>query len=306
MLELSVIILNYNSSYHTIRCLESVLKMTSNELEYNIIIVDNHSNTIDINNLEDFLNELNNPKITLLRNHINIGFGGGNMIGCQFSDATYYAFINNDTLLLNDCFSIIINKMKQNEKYGICGPQSYRENGDILPTLDHYSSPLKEIFGRYFLERINPKKYPKRKVEYTEAKRGQFVSGSFVVVKSEHFWNVGGFDPNIFLYHEETDLCIQLAKNKKYAYLIPEAKYIHLHGASTPKTIEIKTELKISLLYVIRKHYGYINYRLILLFLQIKYFFKSTMNQEYWFLFKTLYRGAQMNNSLKHKQNKTY
>ncbi|MCO6163194.1 glycosyltransferase family 2 protein [Flavobacterium sp. NRK F7] len=303
MLDLSIIIINYNTSNYTIQCVESIIKHTSTHLIYNIIIVDNHSKSNDYNALKNYITELNNPSIKLLRNHLNTGFGGGNMIGCQFSDATYYAFVNNDSLLLNDCFSIIIEAMKSHDNFGICGPQSFKEDGSLLPTLDHFSSPLKELFGRYFLEIINPKKYPKRKLEYKTPQRGQFVSGSFMVVRSEDFWSVGGFDTNIFLYQEETDLCIRLAKIKKYAYLIPNAKFIHFHGASTPKSIAIKTELKISLLYVIRKHYGYLNYRIILLFLQIKYFIKSIRKPKYWPLFKVLFRGGRLNDSLKHKQN---
>ena len=304
MLDLSIVIINYNTSNYTINCIESIFEHTSKELNFNIKIVDNNSNKEDVVKLEKHIIALNNPKVTFLKNHINVGFGGGNMIGCQFSDAEYYAFVNNDSVLLNDCFSIILKEMEKNEEYGICGPQSFKENGTLLPTLDHYSSPLKELFGRYFLEKINSIKYPNRKIEYKEPKQGQFVSGSFMVVKSEDFWNVGGFDTNIFLYHEETDLCIRLAKIKKYAFLIPAAKFIHFHGASTPKSIEIKTELKISLLYVIRKHYGYINYRIILLFLQVKYFIKSIRKPKYWYLFKILFRGGRLNDSLKHKQNK--
>lgn len=302
MLELSIVIINYNTSNYTIKCIESILKHTSSELNYNIIVVDNHSKKIDYDNLNNHLIALNNPKIKLLKNHINVGFGGGNMLGCQFSEAKYYAFLNNDSVLLNDCFSIIIKEMEQNSEYGICGPQSYKEDGTLLPTLDHFSSPLKELFGRYFLELINPEKYPKRKLEYKTPKRGQFVSGSFMVVRSEDFWSVGGFDTNIFLYQEETDLCIRLAKIDKHAYLIPDAKFIHYHGKSTPKSIAIKTELKISLLYVIRKHYGYLNYRIILLFLQVKYFIKSIKKPKYWPLFKVMFRGGRLNDSLKHKQ----
>ena len=303
MLDLSIIIINYNTSKYTINCIESILKLVSNHLNYDIIVVDNHSKEKDYTFLKEYLEKKDNPKIKLLHNHINTGFGGGNMIGCQFSDARYYAFVNNDSILLNDCFSIIINEMEKNDEYGICGPQCYREDGTILPTLDHFSSPQKELFGRYFLELINPNKYPKRKIEYKEPKRGQFVSGSFMVVKSEDFWSVGGFDTNLFLYQEETDLCIRLAKIKKYAYLIPEAKFIHYHGKSTPKSIAIKTELKISLLYVIRKHYGYLNYRVILLFLQVKYFIKSLRKPKYWPLFKVIFRGGRLTDSLKHKQN---
>jgi len=147
MLDLSIVIINYNTSDYTIKCIESIFEHTSSTLNFDVKIVDNHSKKDDVNKLDSYIMELNNPKISFLKNHINVGFGGGNMIGCQFSDATYYAFVNNDSLLLNDCFSIIINQMNQNAAYGICGPQSFKENGDLLPTLDHYSSPLKELFG---------------------------------------------------------------------------------------------------------------------------------------------------------------
>ena len=52
-------------------------------------------------------------------------------------------------------------------------------------------------------------------------------------VNARDFNDVGGFDTNIFLYYEETDLCIRLSKKGKYAYLIPDAEFIHYHGAST-------------------------------------------------------------------------
>src|SRR5690606_10787902 len=137
------------------------------------------------------------------------------------------AFVNNDSLLLNDCFSIIIEEMKNNLSYGVCGPQAYKENGDLLPTIDHFTSPLKELLGRKFLEKLNPKKFPNRKQEFKNPQRGQFISGSFMIFRTEDFNKIGGFDTNIFLYQEETDICKRLLKINKYAYLIPEAKFIH-------------------------------------------------------------------------------
>lgn len=302
MYGLTIILINYNSSKYTFSCVESILNFTSKGLNYNIVIVDNNSEISDFQNLENKIDSLKSNKISIVRNYVNAGFGAANMIGCQFSKAKYYAFVNNDSLLLNDCFSVILEQMETNNEYGICGPQSYKENGELLPTLDHFSSPAKEIFGRLFLETINPTKYPKRKIEYSRPKRGQFVSGSFMVVRSDDFWKVGGFDTNIFLYQEETDLCIRLAKIKKYAYLIPDAKFIHFHGKSTPKSIAIKTELKISLLYVIKKHYGYWSYKIILTLNQLKYYFKSLKKPKYKALYKVLAKGGNLKYSLKNKQ----
>lgn len=124
-------------------------------------------------------------------------------------------------------------------------------------SLDHLASPTKEILRRNFLEIINPKKFLKQKKVYSTPTQINFVPGRFMFVKAIDFDEVVDFDTTIFLYYEETDLCIRLAKNTKFAYLIPDAKFINYHGAGTDKSLEIKKELKISLIYVIRKHYGF-------------------------------------------------
>ena len=300
--DVAVILINYNSSDFTKNCIESILSKTNDLLDYQIVIVDNSSEKDDYLKLESFINHLNSPKIELIRNNINVGFGAGNMLGVHYSNAEYLAFINNDSLLVNDCLAIIIDMMKKDPSYGICGPINYKENGDFLSTIDHFASPAREFLGRKILQKINQKKYPNRKKIYTTPQKAQLISGSFMVVKTEDFNAVGGFDTNIFLYFEETDICKRLEKNGKFAYLIPDAQFIHYHGASTPQSILIKIELKISLLYVIRKHYGCFWHRLLLTHLQIQYFLKSFFKPKYWPLFKVLLVGAPLSKSLKSKQ----
>lgn len=295
-MDLSIIIINYNTSKYTINCIESIVNTISDSINYEIILVDNCSEISDLSNLEEQIRKFNH--LTLIKNPINSGFGGGNTVGLSKAKGKFLAFVNNDTILQNDCFSILINAMESNPSFGVCSPQSFKENGKFLPTIDHFTSPSKELFGRAFLEFINPKKYPKRKQIYSKPQRGQFVSGSFMVFRKEDFDKIGGFDTKIFLYQEETDICKRLLKINKYAYLIPEAKFIHFHGASTKKSIAIKTELKLSTLYVIRKHYGWLAHKLILGFLILKYFIRSFFKPEYWSLFKVLLKGGKLNHSL--------
>lgn len=299
---IAVILINYNSAKYTIDCIKSIWDKTSSNLDYEIIVVDNNSEINDFNLINSFVNQENKSNLKLIKSKVNTGFGGGNMIGAQASNSKYLAFINNDSIFMNDCLSLLINAMETHENYGVCGPKAYKEDGSILPTLDHYTSLSKEFLGRSLLEKINPEKYPNRKKDYSNHQKGQFVSGSFMMVKSADFWKVGGFDTNIFLYHEETDLCKRIYKLNKHSYLIPEAEFIHYHGASTPKSIAIKTELKLSQLYVIRKHYGYFKFKFLLTFFQFRYFISSIFKPKYWPLFFVLFKGAHLTDSLKQKQ----
>jgi GT2 family glycosyltransferase len=302
MFDIAVILINYNSSEHSINCIRSIIEKTSKNLNYQIIITDNCSEKEDYLKLKSFCDEINFPHLGLYRSTINSGFGGGNMFGVQFANATYLAFINNDTLLKNDCLTILKNALESNPNIGIAGAQAYKENGDFMISLDHFASPAREIIGRSFLETVNPKKHPKRKKKYTNPLQVNFVPGSFMFVRATDFYEVGGFDTTIFLYYEETDLCIRLAKKSKFAYLIPEAEFIHFHGVSTGKSLAIKKELKISLLYIMRKHYGFFGHKIVMAFLILKYFFSSILKPKNWSLFFLILTGAPLSKSLKNKQ----
>lgn len=302
MFDIAVILINYNSSEHSINCIRSIVEKTSKTLLFQIIITDNCSEKEDYLKLKAFCDTIDYTNLELHRSQINSGFGGGNMYGVQFVSAKYLAFVNNDTLFKNDCLSILKKALDDNPKIGIGGAQAYKENGDFMISLDHFASPAREIIGRGFLEIINPKKYPNRKKRYTNPLQVNFVPGSFMFVRANDFYKIGGFDTNIFLYYEETDLCIRLAKESKFAYLIPEAEFIHFHGASTGKSLAIKKELKISLLYIIRKHYGFFGYKIVLSFLTIKYFFSSILKPKNWSLFFLLLSEAPLSKSLKTKQ----
>ncbi|MBV1922732.1 MAG: glycosyltransferase family 2 protein [Flavobacteriaceae bacterium] len=303
MIDISIIIINYNTEEYTINCIKSIFEHTTKELECQYIIVDNGSEKDSFLKLESYINTIPSTyNIELIRSNINTGFGGGNMIGVQKATGKYISFINNDVLLNDDCLLPLKEFMDQNKHVGVCGPQAFNSKNEILPTIDHFASLSREFLGRKFLESINSEKYPKRKQLYNEPQRGQFVAGSFMFFNADNFNEIGGFDTNIFLYYEETDICKRLAAINKEAYLVPSASFIHFHGASTERSIAIKIELKISLLYIIRKHYGIFQFYILLTYLQIRYFFSSIVKPKYWPLFKVLLLQAPLYKSLKHKQ----
>ncbi|WP_103865276.1 glycosyltransferase family 2 protein [Aquimarina sp. I32.4] len=304
MKDISVILINYNSSTFTIDCIKSILEQTSSSISYEFIVVDNASEIEDYTVLKKSIDQLRLPNLKLVRSKYNTGFGGGNMYGIQFANGKYYAFVNNDTVLQNDCLAITFNFLENTLDAAICCPQQYNEKDEVQKSFDHFLSLRRELFGRKILEKMNPSKFPKRRKTYSNPIKVQSVPGSFLVVEADAFNKVGGFDTNIFLYYEETDLCYRIAKNIKNGdcFLVPEGRYTHFKGQSTGKNIAIKKELKISLLYVLRKNSGYLAYEILRWWLTTKFFFKCIFKPKNFQLFILFLKGAPLSLSLKQKQ----
>ncbi|WP_019668507.1 glycosyltransferase family 2 protein [Eudoraea adriatica] len=303
--DLSVIIINYNSYEFTRECVKSVLKNTTSTVSYEIIIVDNASKKEDYAELKNYISGLKYSNVRLYRSRINTGFGGGNMYAVQFANSKYYLFLNNDTLLINDPIKICFDFMEKTKDAALCGPQIFNEHQIKEVSFDHFTSLGREIFGKKMLEFIFPGTKPNRRKLYTKPLSVDYVNGSFMFFRAKDFDSVGGFDTNIFLYFEESDICYRLKKKSKKTYFIPSASYLHYQGKSIGNTswnIKTKIELKTSMFYVIRKNYGYLHYQILRIFFIFRYGVVSIIKPKYFRLFHRILIGLPLGKSLKHEQ----
>ena len=300
MKQIAVIIINYNTSKFTLECIQSVIDKTSEAISYEIIVVDNNSEISDYKHLKKHFPA--QPNIALHRSDINTGFGGGNMFGAQFANARYLLFLNNDAMLKNDCLHMLYQFMEENQKIGVCTAQNYDEHDAFVPSFDHNKGIRRLLFGRSFLERINPKIYPKRKKEYATPLEVNWVNGAFLFFRNEAFQKIDGFDANIFLYWEEMDLCHRLRKNGYSSALVPQAKIMHYQGVSIGHSEKIDSEAYISYLYVLRKNNNLIKY----LWIRKYLIFVILLKPKKWFLLSVLLKWNPSKASLKHLQQSTY
>ena len=217
MIDVSCIIINYNTTQYTVDCVKSIINTTSKNLLYEIIVIDNASEPDHYKTLELELSKLDSKIILLVRSKQNVGFGAGNMLGVQYgSPCKYYAFINNDTLQVsNDCLIHLKEFMEHHPDAGVCSPQMLDEHKQFRVTIDHFSSIQREIFRRPLLEFLFPKTYLNRKKIYDQPTKVHYVQGSFMFINAKDFNEIGGFDTNLFLYYEESDVCRKLLKQKK-------------------------------------------------------------------------------------------
>ncbi|GAB5399698.1 MAG: glycosyltransferase family 2 protein [Aureisphaera sp.] len=305
MIDVSCILVNYNSSEYTIKCVESIIANTKEDTSFEIVVVDNASTLENYRILEAGITEINSPKVILTRSLLNTGFGGGNMLGVEkASPCRYFAFINNDTLLVSpDTLRELVLFMENHSNAGMCSPQMLDHDGNFRRTIDHFASPARELLKRGFLELVNPKRFPNRKKTYSQPLKVDYVQGAFMFTDAKAFLDIGGFDTNLFLYYEESDVCRRLLKQKqKVAYLVPQLEYIHYESASSSSNMVMKIEQKISLFYYLRKHFGSLGFKTVQIYFGIRYFFRSLVKPKYWKLFKLVWAGMPLKHSLKHKQ----
>ena len=296
MKNISIILINYNTAKFTLDCITSIYKNTTKTIDFEIIVVDNNSEDEDYKILCDGLKK--NPDVVLHSSPINTGFGGGNMLGFQYAKGQYVLFINNDVVLKNDVLAIAHNFMESNPNVGVCTAQNFDEHNNFVTSFDHDKGLRKLIFGRSFLETINPKKYPKRKQEYKVPLEVNFINGAFMFFRKKQFEEVGGFDTNIFLYYEEMDICYRLRQKNYSCVLLSEAKIVHFQGASTGISTVLKKEGFISYLYVLRKNYTTPKYIAIIFYYILTFLIKPKK----WDLLPIAIKGGDLSSSLKNSQ----
>jgi GT2 family glycosyltransferase len=301
--DVAVILINYNSSEHTIACLSSILKHTSDVRSYGIVIIDNASEQNDFRQLAEHITEVDHSApLKLFRSRINTGFAGGNMLGAQFINANYYFFLNNDCRLQNDCVDILFRFCEVHGDTALCSPQLYHEDGSHQPCFDYFPYLITKLFGLSVLRLSYGKRYIKRKGIYSDPVQVDVVSGSQMFVRASAFDAIGGFDTTFFLYCEEEDIALRLARAGHKTYLVPEARNIHIGGGSTVASLDIRREFYISFLYFYRKHFGLIRQQLLKLILSLRLLRKGLSTPDNFRLALFVASGAHFKHSLKHKQ----
>ena len=247
----SFIILNYNTPDLTAQCIQSI-ETFCGKGSYEIIIVDNNSEQANYEHLV----QLTQGRYQIIRSKINTGFGLGNMLGAEQATGDYLCFLNSDVLLVEDCITPLVEYLSATKDVGVITPQQYRPHATAY-SFRHKFGIRRDLFGDDIFEYLFPKKFPKRSdLSRTEPFVVSEINGSFMLFPTVVFWEIGGFDTNIFLFHEEYDIARRLEALGYKNVVYPTVRFLHAHGASsTEAKKDIRKERFISKIYCYSKYH---------------------------------------------------
>lgn len=229
--ELSIIIINYNTTLLLQRCILSILNNVKG-IGYEIIVVDNGSSGDIVEIIEE-----NFPAVILIQNSDNMGFAYANNQGMKKATGEVILLLNSDTELNSDSLRIPIQYLINHDHIGIISCNLYNTDGSPQHAARNFPTPINALFGRRsFLTRLFPNsRYVRKYMPVISEKQGQayeidWISGAFLMFKREVMESVGLLDDKFFFYWEDTDFCYRAKAEGWRVYCVPEAFIYHHEG----------------------------------------------------------------------------
>lgn len=270
-IDVSIVIVTYNTEQITYQCVQSVLK-SETDYTYEIIVIDNNSSDQTATRLNaDF------PQIKVIESDKNLGFSKGNNVGIAASIGKYVLLLNSDTILFENSLQNLL-KTAISKGYQITGPVLLNADHSIQRSWFNFPSALK-IFLRltdFYLLFYKLSKsvlfkliYGWRKpafmiTEINEDVQMDYLTFACILLKRDVIEQIGNLDEDLFFYQEDCEYGLRAAKhNYRFMYCV-SAKVIHLGGTSSGQFSWLAFENDIlGLLHIYKKHYSAQKFKLI-------------------------------------------
>ncbi|QQG47040.1 MAG: glycosyltransferase family 2 protein [Candidatus Woesebacteria bacterium] len=260
MIELSIIIVNFNTKKLTVDCIKSIRNSSPN-VNYEIIVIDNASSDGSIDSLEKL-------KIRLIKNKENLGFAKANNQGIKISKGKYILLLNSDTLVKKDSLVSLVEFAKNTPDAGVIGSKLLNTDGTIQNSVFRFPTIWKSISHYWFKNNILNKYSPSTDIPT----KVDAVVGAVFLITPKAFKKVGFLDERYFMYFEDIDYCRKIAASNLKVYYFPKSEIIHIHGASKAKNEYLIKASKI--------YHGVINYYIITFIIKISQLFDKITKDE--------------------------
>ncbi|MGA2968073.1 MAG: glycosyltransferase family 2 protein [Candidatus Levyibacteriota bacterium] len=246
-MDLSIIILSFNTQDLTIACLNAIVAQYQQELDNNtfeIILIDNASSDGTVKAVKS----LNLKNLKVIESRENLGFSKGCNLGAEKASGEYLLFLNSDTEIKDQGFAKMVDYLRKNEKVGILGAALKNDNGTAQPSAGKFYNLFNLFLMMVGLERVGLLSESPQQIKQVD-----WVSGASLMISKKLFQKSGGFAKELFMYVEDMELCYK-AKRKGFAtYFYPEVTLFHKQRGSSNRTFAILNIYK-GILFFYKKH----------------------------------------------------
>lgn len=252
---LSVIIVYYGEFSKTQELIGSINR-SSLHSGIEIIIV---NNKVGDKKVHDLAGTFKN--VSVIESGANLGYARGNNIGVEHSGGKYVFIVNSDTKIIKGSLELLIAELETNKTIGIIAPNLADNTGNLFQKQGtQILTPVSAIFSLTILSKIFPNNRFYRKYYLLDADKNTdrtvgVVPGTAFMISRKLFDRLGGFDPNFFLYFEETDICKRVSEMGLKCVMTADTVLMH-DWQEDSKSTQLKKYFMESRFYYFKKHYG--------------------------------------------------
>ena len=234
MLDLSIIIVSYNTKQLLDDCLASIKAAVPPPNGLEVIVVDNAST-----DGSPEMVQRQYPTVTLIACQENLGFSAANNRGATIAQGAHILFLNSDTRLSQEALTQPLAYLQTQPHIGAVTVKLLYPNGQRDPdnhrgfptpwnALCHFSG-LSHLFPH--IPRFN--QYYQSYRDFNQTHTIEVVAGSYMMMPTPLFQQLGGWDETYFFYGEDIDLCYRIHQAGYQLVYYPHVEVIHYKGASS-------------------------------------------------------------------------
>lgn len=270
-MDVSVIIVNYNTQKQLDDCLFSI-KQKTHGICYEVIVVDNASGDDSV-----AMVGRKYPWVKLIESETNLGFGKANNLGFKYATGRNIFLLNSDTILIENSVKTLCEALDRDNSIGAVGAILIGKDRRQKHSFGKFPTLKSKFLGNDFVI---------KGADFKECRDVDYITGADLMLPRSLMVKLGGFDPELFLYYEETDLQKRMATLGYRRVILPNTKIIHLEGESSKNTSSSENTkgwkniiMFKSMVYYLKKHSNPLGFKILTMGLLIKYSFLKARNE---------------------------
>ena len=234
MIDISIIIINWNTKQLLLDCIASVYK-TVRRTSFEIFVVDNGSTDGSVDAVASEF-----PGVTVIAHSRNEGFAKANNAAIRRMQGTYAVLLNSDTLLKDGSLDRMFGFMEAHPVAGMCGPQLLFGDGSRQTSIGVFPEIAAELVSRSMTGLFRSRAaqvIPEGPIPV------DFIIGACMFARKTAINTVGMLDEDYFFFYEEIDWCFRMNQAGWRVYFLPDVEIYHFGGQST-KNINLKARVE--------------------------------------------------------------